>query len=307
MEQRSDDWSKNLDPEDLPYGSADPFLGHSGMRKRPRSQLTDITVSIVVPWLVFFLVLCLFIFLYHDMQVVVLASISVCAALALLFLILGCRSWSSTYVAIGLLSFISVVAGSAVGLWLNREYLTRYWELDAGIEYKDVNPTLDSRKTSDAGIIHFTNDSFVDDRRTIGFVAKGTIFCVAPVVRLPRRIANIEYWAIGEDCCEQRANFDCGFAREPGIVTSIVQRPSQVYLQAVEQAASVYHLNTSRTPRLVSFAGDPKVVISDIWDETLTIALLALIMDLCVCTVTGLVLGKVLTPRPQQSPLLARN
>lgn len=274
--------------------------------KRQRSRFTDVTVTIVLPWLVFFLVLSMFLFAYHDMKLLVWILLGACLALALLFLSIGCAVRSGTFLAIGYLCLTSLLVGGTVGFWLDREYLQRYWELDEGNEYKDVDPMSDARETREAAVLHFASDTFVDDRRTIGFVAEGGIFCVAPVALPVHANASVEYWAVGQDCCEMRSNFDCGTARDLGAITAVAERPNDLYTKAIYEAASVYSLNSSAYSKLVSFVNDPQVVIGDIWDEALTIALVAMMMDLCMCTAAGLVLTKILVPLlPEEQPLLS--
>lgn len=268
--------------------------------KRQRTRFTDISVTIVLPWLVFFLVVSLFLFAFHDLRALVWGLLAACLALALFFLALGCFSRNGTFLAVGYLCLTSLVVGSAVGLWLDREYLQKYWELDNGVEYKDVDPT-DARTADDAGIIHFMAGTFVDDKRTIGFVADGGIYCVAPVALQSRFNATVSYWAVGEDCCQMRSNFDCGMARELDAVTAVMERPTKAYSKAIQEAASVYGLDApTNSSKLVSFVNDPKVVIGDIWDEALTIALISMIMDLCMCAVAGLVLAKILIKPPSE-------
>lgn len=272
--------------------------------KRRRTHFTDIVVSIVLPWLVFFLVISLFLFAYHDMQGIVWIFITLCFGLALLFLILGSAARHGTFLAIGFLCLTSVIVGTVVGLWLYNEFLKRYWQLDSGMEYKNVDPMADAKKTSDAGVIHFEDNVFVDDKRTIGFVTNGGIFCVAPVVAPPNYMSSVQYWAVGEDCCEKRSNFDCGTSRDANATTAITEQRNKPYSQAIAEAESVYGLNSTEGAQVVSFVADPKEAIGDIWDETLTIALVAMIMDLCICAVAGLVLAKILIPA--QQPLLRK-
>mmetsp|Transcript_113389 Transcript_113389/g.353497 ORF Transcript_113389/g.353497 Transcript_113389/m.353497 type:complete len:300 (-) Transcript_113389:133-1032(-) len=274
--------------------------------KRQRTRVVDIAVAVVLPWLVFFLVISLFLFAFHDMKVVVYCLLAACLALALLFLALGCASRSGSFLAIGYLCLISLIVGTAVGFWLDREYLQRYWELDNGREYRDVDPSAGANETRDAGVVHFARGAFVDDRRTVGFVADGGIFCVAPVALRARPGAAVAFWAVGEDCCEMRSGFDCGTSREIGAATAVVERRTQVYARAIEEAVSVYGVGgPANSSKLVSFVGDPQVVIGDIWDEALTIALIALIIDLAMCGVAGLVLAKVLLPlAPEKQPLM---
>jgi len=269
-------------------------------------RFTDLAISVVLPWLVFFLVTSLFLFAYHEMEMIVWILVALCGGLALLFLVLGACARHGSFLAIGFLCLTSVVVGVVVGLWLHTEYLERYWQLDSGQEYREVQPTADAKLTRDAAVIHFAPKTFVDDRRTIGFVAGGGILCLAPVATSFNYNSVIQYWAVGEDCCEMRCNFDCGTARELGPLTGVTEPRGDLYDRAIAQAMSVYGMNTTADAQLVSLVRDPKAVISDIWDETLTIALIAMIMDLCMCIVAGLMIARILS-NLAASPLYGRD
>jgi len=276
--------------------------------KRQRSRFTDVIVAIILPWLVFFLVVSLFLFAYHQMKVVVWSLIGACLALSLLFFVLGFRSPNATFLAIGYLCVTSLIVGTVVGLSLDREYLQHYWELDNGTEYKDVDPTADAGSTKDASVIQFVPGTFVDDRRTVGFISEGRIFCTAPVSLPQRANAAVAYWAIGEGCCQMRSNFDCGTARDLDAYTAVAEKRNEVYSKAIEEAVSVYGINaTLANVGLVAFVSDPQAYIGEIWDEALTVALIAMIMDLVMCAIAGFVLGKILTPPDvEQQPFLSQ-
>eukprot|EP00415_Alexandrium_ostenfeldii_P003548 UN3548 len=158
----------------------------------------------------FFLVVSLFLFAYYDMKVLTWCIMSACLVLGRFFLMLGCMSHTGAFLAVGCLCLTSLVVGAGVGFWLDKECLQRYWELDNGMEYKDVNPT-DSRTPVDMGVLHFIAGTFVDNRRTIGYVVDGGIFCVAPVALQAHFNTTVTYWAVGEVCCQMRSGFDWRF------------------------------------------------------------------------------------------------
>jgi len=257
----------------------------------------------------FFLVVSLFLFAYRDMKVLTWCIMSACLVLGLFFMVLGCMSHTGTFLAVGCLCLTSLVVGAGVGFWLDKEYLQRYWELDNGMEYKDVNP-MDSRTPVDMGVLHFMAGTFVDDRRTIGYVVDGAIFCVAPVALQAHFNTTVTYWAVGEDCCQMRSGFDCGVSRDLDSVTAVMEKPAKEFSKAIEEAVSVYGINsTANSTVMVSFVSDPEVVTGDIWDEALTIALIAMIMDLCLSAVAGLMLARILNspPAEQQQPFVKPN
>lgn len=275
-----------------------PFLEHrlSTKPKWRATRIVDITVSGVLPWLVFFLIICLFLFVYHDMRRTVWGLIAACSGIALLFTILGLTSGRTTYLVIGFMCILSVVAGSCLGVWMYSQCLDRYWTLDGGAEFKDVDPTGDARKVAGASVLHFVPGSFVDDRSTVGYIADGGIFCVAPVVLPSKPDARISFWAVGEDCCQTRSNFDCGTSRDLEATAVVVEDRDTHFRQAIKEAAAVYGIGVPEHSQLVRFVADPKAVMSELWEQSLTVSLVAMILDLGLCFIAGLVVARVLIP-----------
>lgn len=258
---------------------------------------------VILPWLVFVLTEHLFFLVYHDASTVVWVLVAVLAALALLFIGLGCYVRHGTFLALGFMCFFSVASGTALGLWLDSQYMTPYVRLDRSPEVRSVDPRGAVERTQDAGVLHFIPTAFVDDRRTIGFVAQGNIFCVAPVVVPPKPTSAVRYWAMGQNCCEKRSGFDCGSAREPDSHSTalVMEEQDPAFLEAIREAETVHGLNSTTGAQLVSFVADPKAVIGDIWDEAMTIALVAGLVDLCTCFCVGLMFGMILLPQSKDS------
>jgi len=258
-----------------------------------RNRIADLTVSVALPWLVFFLVTSLFVFAYHEMKLVVWILTGLCLCLAMLFLILGVHGRHATFLAIGFTCLTSVIVATVLGVWLNGQYLERYYQLESGQEYQDVDPTSDPTTTKDAAIINFAAEAFVDDSRTLGFVADGAIFCAAPVVTPPYYTTEVSYWAVGSDCCQQRSGFDCGTARDLGSTSALIEPWQSRYADAVAEASSVYGLPSMKGAQLVSFVYKPQTVVNNLWEETLTIALIASLMDFLICLFAGVVIARI--------------
>mmetsp|Transcript_40135 Transcript_40135/g.103951 ORF Transcript_40135/g.103951 Transcript_40135/m.103951 type:complete len:288 (+) Transcript_40135:130-993(+) len=262
-------------------------------KRRPHS-VTNTIFAIVAPWLAFFLVICVSAFCYNDSRTTVFLVVSCCAGVSLLLAVGSALVRSSMLFTIAVFCLASVGAGTLFSVWLHDEYLENFWRLQQGKEYKDIHPASNVRKTSDAAVIHFASGSFVDDYRTIGYVSGGGLLCVAPVVVRSKPMTEIGYWAVGEDCCEMRRNFDCGSARDTDALTAIAEEKTEVWNMAISQAMSVYGVNASVDAQLVSFVNDPQDTIGDMWDEALVVSLIALILDLCLCCLTGIVVVSVL-------------
>lgn len=273
----------------------EPLLQGGRPRKRPmRSRVTDVAVSIALPWLMFFLLLCLFLFMYHNVKELIWVVIGLCGTLALLFTVIGTMSRHMIFLALGFLCLAAIIVGTTIGLFLDSVYLIRYWHLENGVRYKDIDPTSPAGATSDAGIVTFVNLSFVDDQRTLGFVWDDQINCVAPVVLPTQYTPRVEYWAAGVDCCQKRTNFDCGSARESGPLRAVVAEHNALYAKAVTMASSVYRTESAAEAQFVEFVDDPEEHILDIWDEAVMVALMATLMHLVASIVAGLLLARAL-------------
>lgn len=270
--------------------------GQQKLERRP-SNARDVIVAIALPWLIFFLVLCMFLFTFHDLAPIVWTLIVLCLGLALLFFVLGMSVKHKIFVAIGLLSFASTAVATTVGLWLSDAYLERYYKLEDS-DFANVDAETPPPSGQDTSLFQFGSQTFVDDKRTIGYVAGGEIYCIAPVSSPKSFDATVQYWATGQNCCEMRSNFDCGSSREGSFIavtTDANSQENEIFDKAIDVAKAVYGMKTSNSSRLVDFVVSVESVKDDLWDEALSVALVASIMDLLMCVVAGLMLYKVLS------------
>jgi len=278
-----------------PKGEEDWLLvdGGGGYLVRVRDRSNDVAVLAFLPWCVFCLLLLLFLYSYHDFSALVWPIVVVCFALSLVCVILGAAARHAIFLALGSLCLASSVFGASVGLHLNTEYLEYYWLLRKGPRYRDVLPLAHgaAAATADAGVIDFANGTFVDDRRTVGFVAGGHIYCVAPIAQHGQSASRArrwaEYWATGVDCCEKRLHFDCGDSREWDVRGGVAARPSKYVDEAIAQARSVYAVGSPPGAGRVVFARVPEEVATGVWNEAFQIAMAAALLHLTACAAAG--------------------
>lgn len=281
-------------------GDGDVFLTNMPPeRKQRRRNSFDIAVAVALPWLVFLLILCLFLFIYQDVPWLVWTLIALNILISLVFMVLGAFGQKGMFFAIGVLIFSSILIATGIGIWLDDAYLRQYNDLSSREELKDVNPSVvPTSKERAAGIVTFQNTTFVDDRRTLGYVSEGKIFCAAPVALAGKLIADPSYWAVGEQCCEKRSNFDCGTARDPNATQSVVVASSdpsiKKYQAAVRQALSIYGTNISAADdaMIVEFVSNAKGSVSDLWDSALNVAAIALTAEFMLCVLAGIILSR---------------
>merc|ERR1719265_560521 len=92
--------------------------------------------------------------------------------------------------------------------------MDRYYELSSGAVYNNMRPDDPGSSFKDASIIQFAVNSKVNADQTLGYMKDGTVYCVAPIQGRTLS-ANPNFWAVGKDCCDERANFHCDKATDP--------------------------------------------------------------------------------------------
>lgn len=216
--------------------------------------------SALAPWLITMTVLSVFLYLSHHHTSWVWSFTCFCfiasAAICILPLVRGRRPLAM----LGLLLMAGCIYGTALGVFLNHMYMRRYWAIRDASAFAGVDPLTDGRQAAmeDAGQLSFVQDTFVDDRRTLGYIRGGKIYCVAPVVRAPTVSNNISFWASGTACCEQRSNFLCKSGEPPASGSYVAVRvhdAADEFYAAVQEAVAVYRLekaDASATHILIS-------------------------------------------------------
>lgn len=82
--------------------------------------------------------------------------------------------------------------------------------------YTNVLPTDAALAMQDASMLVFSSDAWVDLPRSIGLDHDGR-YCVAPILTAaaaedatPEGTLQVNFWAVGKDCCSQRGGWLCG-------------------------------------------------------------------------------------------------
>lgn len=274
---------------------------------RRRSRLPHAVVVVALPWLIFFLMTCLFMFCFHDFPSFVWALAVLCACLAVFFLIIGLTEKDVVFFSLGFVCLAAVCVGVLVGDYIHDEYMDYYWRLSDGSEYYSVNPSLSSDQTPLGGVYNFLNGSFVDDKRTLGFVSDGDTYCIAPVALEGVYSDAISFWASGIDCCELRFDFRCGQSRAYRAITAVSQRNRTEYFSAIDQAISVYGLSPVDHVQIVKFVDEAGEVVDDVWTDALYLCLSAEIVYLMASLVTGALImrGLASSKIAKGAPILA--
>jgi len=220
-------------------------------------------------------------------------TLLVCVALVLFYGALGSRTgaWERGYPSVNLLVPIGIgtaILAMYIGIKVNVNIYTPYYLAVAGRNYDNVSPTAKTAEYADAGIIRFTVDSALDTSRSFGYKAQDFTYCVAPVVSRTVPVhpdssgPAISFWAVGKDCCGNRANFACDGANQAEVRNGFsVKDPEKdaltellvpangdrpLYLKAIAAAKVLHGLDSADDSNviLVRWAADPDAILQ-VW------------------------------------------
>jgi len=163
-----------------------------------------------------------------------------------------------------------------------------YWAAVQGRSYQDVSPAAVASSHADAGTILFKNGTMLDESKAIGLRLYGRTYCVAPIITRQATSSEpeagapgpaVQFWAVGLDCCEKRASFDCDDAGDAdakgGIAlytpddgeeafTRQILAPRIFragYIRAIEGATALYGLQTASSPVLLRWVKEPDFLL----------------------------------------------
>lgn len=245
-----------------------PLVGGALGRRKGRGRATvgifQTVALVLLPWLIFVLTTCLFLFSYEDFPEVVWWLVGLCGVLSSALAVAGAASPPGTpLLGLGVWCCTSLGMAVALGHSLQLECLRPFSQLEGGYHMSGVDPSepLNPHAADhDVTVFEFAPDTFLDDLRTVGFIADGHVFCAAPVARHGKPSKVVSFWAVGVGCCEARSNFDCGTARLPGARVAVAydSREDVNFQHAVELAASVHNTKSVEGARFVRFVRDPR-------------------------------------------------
>jgi hypothetical protein len=290
-----------------PFDGNDPFLTHAAgidravptLRKRTQPEVTtwaDIftTVGLIIfPWLLFVGLSCLFTFAYHYFYDTVWIVVIFCIILSFVPIALGRSRKTIAFLFLGVLCCVATIAASAFGLYNYHENMFAYWSyLNNGV-YTNLLPSEPAESHTDAGKIFFSDDARVDTTKAVGY-KDGTVYCAAPILDdVP--IAKVQYWAVGMDCCSQRADFNCDDSWSPKAHSGVVILESNdwlpshrdAYMKAVDLAQSTYGIISQQDPIFVRWVAEPEVVQDDYWRSGVGF----LVAEVCIYLLVSIIFG----------------
>lgn len=204
------------------------------------------------------------------------------------------------------LSFICIgvtIVGVAMGLYDEAKYVYPFHFYERSPSYLSVDPTAKPGSVADAGYLGFQDGTHVDSTRGVGFVS-GSLWCAAPVV-MNETASSAAFWAVGTDCCRERAWFNCGNAMNRSVRSGVVIRDASPilkgelpqYLQAARMAAETYGLNVPENPVFIRWNDTPEENQMWYWNNAVNFVIYSMLaflllapifLTLLICTGTSL-------------------
>mmetsp|Transcript_162 Transcript_162/g.585 ORF Transcript_162/g.585 Transcript_162/m.585 type:complete len:319 (-) Transcript_162:242-1198(-) len=175
------------------------------------------------------------------------------------------------------LSALSVLAGVSVSMIMYFSFIVFYDAYVDMKEYTNVVGSASAAQYSDAGVLVFSSETSIDTSKAVGYrsAALGQTVCVAPIIDTNMADSDaINFYAIGLDCCEWRAQFECHDSADADARTGMLllypeTLVSQLMAWTVEDAlnrtqyddaislqAAVYDTTVAEDTRLVYWTKD---------------------------------------------------
>lgn len=160
---------------------------------------------------------------------------------------------------------IAVIAGSIFGLYTYDVYAIYPMFYANARTYADVVPSQSSAAVSDAGKLIFSSSSYVDTSLSVGYVTeRGNTYCAAPVVD-PSQQKQMQFWAVGINCCSEAGEFTCDSAEDKKATAGVVvfdnvgffsSSSFDEYTKAKKKAEAYYGLFSTAYPTYVRWVTD---------------------------------------------------
>jgi len=286
-----------------------------------------VAMAALSPWAVFAVASMISILVDHHVLGWLLYFLASCAAVGFLVLaVLSCTRWRELATGYVLsLCCLAVIAGVLVGYSISADTVANYWQIARFQEYTDVAPDEPAAAHVDASLLVFAEGTRPDVTQAIGLMARGAVFCVAPIASSDageKTSPDIQYWAAGRDCCAPGTaasqDYHCGAVGKNVAHTVIPDRTSPLccddvgtlssltgmvlrertrilpwkaddlafYEQAMQMAVATYGL-VSHGPLYVSWVADVGQAKRSYWNQAWWDWVKAVLYAFCVCLFIG--------------------
>merc|ERR550514_1086119 len=105
---------------------------------------------------------------------------------------------------------LASVTGTMTGIYIYDQHGIQTGFYRNARDYENIVPHEPTGAIRDAGRITFSEGTYVDSARSVGYVVETetSMWCIAPV-RDEQPLEVVQYWAVGPDCCSSTGDFNC--------------------------------------------------------------------------------------------------
>merc|ERR1719335_1541484 len=126
----------------------------------------------------------------------------------------------------GLFCFLAAIAGFVVGWYNHYANMIYYYTYGSLRKYTNVAGSELPAEFGDAGMVSWTGDTHIDTTRALGYKNSadgGNMYYVAPIMDGNQGGEDpIQFWAVGVNCCQPRATFNCDDAGDGSAKSALI-------------------------------------------------------------------------------------
>lgn len=175
---------------------------------------------------------------------------------------------------------LALLLGAVVGGYLHEAQVQMYYAHFEGETYSNVVPSQTADTFADAALVTFEKEAYVMRGKSVGAQPIGDPhkYCVAPILAKQQE-NDVQFWAVGTDCCDWRDNFWCDAAldeksQKAGVVVfdvGLVKTEADQYRAAIRIAEAENELRGDDDALLVRWvqaseaAGIVHQMLVDAW------------------------------------------
>lgn len=276
----------------------------------------------IAPWLIFITAIALMFELFHYHTYVTMAILSVLLVINIAFAVFEMAHGKAWLWWLGTLSTAGIFLGILTGIFNYYVYLLYFYSYADMRKYTNVAASQHAAGFSDAGMMLFTKGSGVDSTAAIGMQdpeAEGQVFCVAPIIDGSMTKNDlISFWAVGKNCCEERANFECDGAGDASAKSGLVVLETDKlvseavayfiggnsdraqYSEAIKMQNSVFGTSTSKENVYVRWTKDPVLMQETYWNDAFSLCVKEAVLYFLISMGMGVSAALQARPSPKR-------
>jgi len=279
--------------------------------RRDRDWLGDvesIVMAILLPFMIFSTICCLFIFVCHDISWLVWCSVCFLGLFSVAVLRLSLNGTGHTFMQergasrrvflriLAVSCAFATLTSTVLGWYVYASLSSLFFSLESRRVYVNVRPEEPAEAHSDASWLFFSEDAQVVTELSLGYLHEGTTYCVAPILG-DHDLEAVQYWAVGEGCCDARGSFVCDDSQDASVKSGLaipeaspLISKASAYRTAVEQSEAAFGLKSARAPVFLRWVADPEAVQNGYQKQAVKIIAMACVLYFVASVLNGVVL-----------------